>query len=292
MKRLQLRWDFIKAALWPWLKATKYSIEILCYPLFRLRGSPPHRLGYQFHKHQEIRRHLPPYRFIDAIQRHSYGLHLDERVVEYPWLFSRLPDIPGLLLDAGSALNFGYLIKHPNLACKQIYISTLAPEAHCFWRHGISYVYEDLRRTCYCDNLFDWIACISTIEHVGLDNSMLYTRDLSKKENLTDDYLTMVTELHRVLKPGGKLFITFPFGKYHNHGWFQIFDADRVGRMRETFNPTEVEEFYFKYEIDGWRVAQSSELENARFFDTHAQRRLDSDRAAAARGLACLELTK
>src|SRR5215813_3743749 len=32
----------------------------------------------------------------------GYGRWLDERIVEYPWLFSRLPDGPGRLLDAGS----------------------------------------------------------------------------------------------------------------------------------------------------------------------------------------------
>ena len=115
MKRLQVRWDIVKAALWSWLKAAKYGVEILGYPLFRLRGSPPHRIGYQFYKHQEIRRHLPPCKFPEAIQGFHYGLHLDERVVEYPWFFSRLPEISGLLLDAGSALNFGYLIRHPSL---------------------------------------------------------------------------------------------------------------------------------------------------------------------------------
>ena len=292
MKRLQVRWDIVKAALWSWLKAAKYGVEILGYPLFRLRGSPPHRIGYQFYKHQEIRRHLPPCKFPEAIQGFHYGLHLDERVVEYPWFFSRLPEISGLLLDAGSALNFGYLIRHPSLACKQVFISTLAPEAHCFWRHGISYVYEDLRQTCYYDDLFDWVACISTIEHIGLDNSMLYTRDPSKKENRTDDYLGVVAELHRVLKPGGKLFLTFPFGRYRNHGWFQVFDADRVGQIRKTFSPAQVEEFYFKYEVAGWRKAQSRELKDTEFFDIHAKRRLDPDHAAAARGLACLELTK
>jgi len=39
-----------------------------------------------------------------------YGYRLDERAVEYPWLFSRLNIEKRLLLDAGSTLNFQYLL--------------------------------------------------------------------------------------------------------------------------------------------------------------------------------------
>jgi hypothetical protein len=239
-----------------------------------------------------IQRYLPPEVFLESIDLNRYGLHLDERIIEYPWLFSRLPENDGCLLDAGSALNYGFLLRHERLARKQIFISTLSPEVYCYWRRGISYVFEDLRQTCYCDEYFDWVACISTIEHIGLDNYMLYTKDQAKLENRKDDYLRVIFELHRVLKPGGRLFLTFPFGKYRNHGWFQVFDADRVGRILEAFSPTHVEESYFKYEAAGWREAQGSELKNADFFDIHTKRRLDPDRAASARGLACLELTK
>jgi SAM-dependent methyltransferase len=257
-----------------------------------MRGTPPHTIGYQFYKRRMIQKYLSPGVFIKAIDLGQYGLHLDERVIEYPWLFSRLPENDGRLLDAGSALNFGYLLSHERLACKQIFISTLSPEVYSYWRRGISYVFEDLRQTCYCENYFDWVACISTIEHIGLDNYMLYTKDQSKLENRKDDYLRVISEMRRVLKPGGKLFLTFPFGKYRNHGWFQIFDADMVEMVRETFAPTHAEESFFKYDTVGWRKAKSLELHDSEFFDVHAKRRLDSDCAAAARGLACLELTK
>ena len=40
----------------------------------------------------------------------EYGKYLDERVVEYPWLFSRLAQAEGRVLDAGSMLNFDYIL--------------------------------------------------------------------------------------------------------------------------------------------------------------------------------------
>ena len=52
-----------------------------------------------------------------------------------------------------------------------------------------------------------------------MDNSMYAgDSDLGRRGNPTE-FLLAVGELKRVLKPGGKLCITFPFGRYENHGW-------------------------------------------------------------------------
>jgi hypothetical protein len=64
-------------------------------------------------------------------------------------------------------------------------------------------VYEDLRETCYRDGYFDWVVCISTLKHVGLDNTRFYTSDPDRNELNPDDYVRVVTELRRVLKPAG-----------------------------------------------------------------------------------------
>ena len=105
----------------------------------------------------------------------GYGVDLDERIIEYPWLLSHLPSGPGLLLDAGSALNFRFLLDLPALAAKTVHICTLAPERQSFWELGISYTFQDLRRTCYRDAFFDHVVSLSTVEHIGLDNGRFYT---------------------------------------------------------------------------------------------------------------------
>jgi hypothetical protein len=61
----------------------------------------------------------------------GHGLRCDERVVEYPWIVARLPETGADLLDAGSALNFGYVLDLPPLRASRITISTLAPEENC-----------------------------------------------------------------------------------------------------------------------------------------------------------------
>ena len=282
----------LRTAARPWLKAARLTVDALSYPVFRARGTPPHTPGYLTYWRLEVLRQLPPSDFRTKVERGGVGLHLDERVVEYPWLFARLPDGEGRLLDAGSALNHGFLLAHPRIRRKQVYISTLAPETFAHWRRGVSYVFEDLRDCCYRSDYFDWVACISTLEHVGMDNTMLYARDASKREHRTEDYLLVVHELRRILKPGGRLLLTMPYGRYRDHRWLQVFDEAMVSRVVEAFSPAALDACYYAYEAAGWRSVEAAQLVDAEYFDIHRERRLDADMAAAARGVACLDLTK
>ena len=273
-------------------KAVKGWLETLWYPIFCLTGKKPYSFGYGYYKKKEILRSIAKGLFNDGNLRPGYGFRIDERIVEYPWLFSRLPTGRANLLDAGSILNYDYLVNKEPVSSKKLFISTLAPELACLWFKNISYVYEDLRETCYRDDLFDYIVSISSIEHIGLDNTMLYTNDRAKQENATDGYLAAVAEYHRILKPSGRLYLSVPFGKAANHGWFQVFDKTMVDRILETFVPRSHVALYFKYESDGWRRADCEELAEATFFDVHKQKKLAPDFAAAARGLVCLEMKK
>lgn len=259
------------------------------YPLF---GMKPWRIGYAPFKFLSIRRAISEGILSGGVLPRGYGFRLDERIVEYPWFFSRLPSREGNLLDAGSVLNYDFLLNQPSLSNKRVFISTLAPESDCYWSKAVSYVYEDLRESCFRRDYFDWVASLSTIEHIGLDNTMLYTKDGAKRENIEDAYLSAILELRRVLKPGGVLFLSMPFGEHRNHGWFQIFDAEMVDRIIRVFAPAECRSIYFKYKEDGWIIADREQCSDATYFDIHTQQHYDADFAAASRSVVCLELTK
>lgn len=261
------RWRFVRAGMKPWTK------------------------GYVEYKEREIERVLGEKSFCAEKLPRGYGFRLDERIVEYPWFFSRLRAGAGRLLDAGSVLNSEFLLEQAALQGKTIHICTLSPEQRCSWQKGISYLYEDLRRLPYCDDLFDWIACLSTIEHVGMDNS-LYTGEHSKEEPRPTEYLGALLELKRVLKPGGTIYLSAPFGKAANHRWFQVFDQGMVEKMIETFEPREDRRDYFLYHADGWRACKPEEAAEATVFDVHSAKGYDVDFAAAARAVVCLELRK
>lgn len=259
---------------------------------FRAKGCLPWTLGYEEYKWSTIAKVLNEGNFDATIGTERYGYRIDERVVEYPWLFSRLPACGGLLLDAGSALNHEMLVNHPIMREKKVFISTLAPEGVAYWQLGISYVYEDLRNTCFREEFFDWVCCISTIEHVGMNNTMLYTKDASKAEKATKDYLVFLNACKKCLKPGGTLFMSFPYGGYKDHGWFQVFDAAMIDGLVQCFHPSRYEEAIFQYKDDRWCRSSRDAAKDATCFDIHFQKNYDSDYAAFSRGIACLELVK
>ena len=230
----------------------------------------------------------------------GYGFRLDARIVEIPWALARVAEQMGRLLDAGSSLNHEGVLGAPPLAGKKITIVTLAPETECHWKKGISYVFDDLRNLEFRYEYFDIITCISTIEHVGMDNTMYTgTSDETRGRN-TSDFILAIKEVRRVLKPRGVLYITFPFGKYENHGWFQQFDSQLTDTLIGEFAPSHFQEAVFRYDPDGWKLSDRASCADCRFFDVHKSKYFDPkstieyppDYPAGERAVACLELYK
>ena len=221
----------------------------------------------------------------------GYGRWLDERAVEYPWLFSLLPEGPGALLDAGSTLNHEFVLRHPKLREKNLTIMTLAPEKECHWRKGISYIYGDLRHTILREAAFDLVVSLSVIEHIGLDNR-IYTGNGSSKATDASGYLAAVAEFRRMLKPGGECYISVPFGKRDVRSWLQVFDGDTLDRMIESFAPQSHTEHIFLYnDRQEWTSATRQQAANALYFDVHHDKPWPGCPAAAG-AVACVRLRK
>lgn len=102
--------------LFKWLKSWQKRIKV-CY--YSFMGSRPWSRGYAEHKEAEIVKCLADGRFPAESLPFGFGFRLDERIVEYPWLVSRLPKASGILLDAGSTLNQTYLLSQPSLRAKK-----------------------------------------------------------------------------------------------------------------------------------------------------------------------------
>lgn len=212
----------------------------------------------------------------------GYGVGVDERCIELPWMMAQLAPGPGRVIDAGSALNHPYLVKNRSLAEKTLHILTLAPERRCFWRHGISYMFADLRDIPVRDGYYDSAVCVSTLEHVGCDNSA-YTGNANHREDRRDDIHMAMRELARVLRPGGELLLTVPFGSYRHLGWMRNFDRPLLSRTLEAFTPTrERTEAFYLYDNTGWQLATDENCA-AREYAVH--------RSAAA-SVACIRVVK
>ena len=210
----------------------------------------------------------------------KYGFNLDERAVEYPWVLSRIPQGGKGLLDAGSALNFREILDSPCLKNKEITIAGLVPEKECFSQANLFYVFGDMRNLSFENGYFDYIVCISTLEHIGMDN-ILYAKNAKYRENKPADFKEVIFEFKRVLKKGGSLYITVPFGKHQNHNWFQQFDSIRIGQILKSFSPEKIQISYYKYYKDGWNISNENDCRNAEYL-----------MGISAQAVACLELVK
>src|SRR5688572_11325099 len=136
---------------------------------WKRRGSVPHAAGAMAARWIAIERSF-------GASAGSYGADdpgVDERVVEYAWLFDRMRALKssGRVLDAGSVLNYRPVIDAWRASqFPPVSIVTLAYEGHAYPSTHTSYEFADLRQLPYRDEWFSTVMCLSTIEHVGLDN--------------------------------------------------------------------------------------------------------------------------
>lgn len=195
-------------------------------------------------------------------REHNYGSGLDERIIEFP-LALQVGDFesPGRVLDAGAALNVNYIreyIGHP-MAFITHFTQSGKNEECRFSGYRVSYVFGDLRSMDFKDATFDRVLCISTIEHIGMDNS----RYGGPTEELPMTFLDALSEMMRVLIPEGQLLLTFPYGIAKNCGWYQIFDEVGVQLMIKQCQPCKYQIKYFYYDGIWYEgLSSSPRLEN------------------------------
>jgi len=196
------------------------------------------------------------------------------------------------MLDGGSVLNYPFLLDAPQLLVKQLVILTLAPESTMAKRQNVSYMFGDLRETLFRDGAFDLIVSISTLEHIGMDNAKLYTQDDLHNESQLDDYLKVIMEFRRILKPGGRFLMTVPFGKGQNLGWLYQFDSHRLKKAVSAFGSDLKATTFYKYGPEGWMLSDEDSCAGCEYYDVHSATAPAPDLAAAARAVACLEFVK
>lgn len=268
-------------------------------------GKVPWSTGYSEYKEDLIIENIDSNRILDSFKARKlfdkFGIGIDERAVEYPWLFSKINDFKvnfkiekPVILDAGSTFNFEFIVNHPTIENSELYVYTFYPENLCFWKKRVSYVYGDLRLLPFKDGLFDIIVCHSTLEHIDMDNS-IYGYEL--KPNLTQkksyDYLKVINEMVRTLKENGMILITVPFGKFENYGFFQQMDMEMIQRIVDVFALNgKFEMDFFKYTKNGWNFSKLEEVENSTSFNPHTGKGKDDDGAAHSRAICCLKFIK
>lgn len=219
----------------------------------------------------------------------GYGAGLDERVVEYPWLLSR--GLGKKVLDAGSTLNHGHILDAVRPVVEELVIVTLAPEPRAFPERSISYLFADLRDLPLRDGHFDCVVSLSTLEHVGMDNALYAAGPTARSGDPDHELMAAIRELRRVSKPGARLLATVPYGAREDHGWFRQFDAEGIQRLIDYSEPARSEVTVYRHTRGGWELSTLEEAAEERYHATVRGRPQAPDGAAAARAVACVEIT-
>jgi SAM-dependent methyltransferase len=257
-----------------------------------VRAPVPWTGEYRARHQQVVERVLDDPALIQRFRREEglpkeYGVGFDERVIEYPWLLAHAP--AGHVLDAGSTLNHEHVLRRFLPLCDDLHVVTLAPEPESFPELGVVYCYADLRELPYPDRSFDTVVAASTLEHVGMDTTS-YGAPALRSDDPDRELDRALSELSRVLTPGGRLLVTLPYGRAENHRWFRQFGSDDVARLLGAAGwRTQVATVY-RYSREGWQLSDLEDAADECYWDHHEDPTAPADRAAAARAVVCLVL--
>ncbi len=158
------------------------------------------------------------------------SLKATDRWIEYPWALESLSKPPCKILDVGCAGSmFPLILKAFKYDIWGLDIRQYPSVGYIRFRK------RDVCDTRFCDDIFDAIIAISTIEHI-------------------EDDFKAIQEIHRILQPKGLFLMTVPFASKSKQTKFhRIYDMFRLQVLLKDFK-TEIE-IVDSPETDNYKLA-------------------------------------
>ncbi|MGL6278511.1 MAG: methyltransferase domain-containing protein [Gaiella sp.] len=198
----------------------------------------------------------------------------DERVVEIPWVLSRLHG--GVVLEVGYAFaEPAYVAALLRAAPERLVGVDLAARPV----EGMETVEADVRSLPFAERTFDQVLLVSTLEHVGADNTV-YGHEAAVQDGGAAR-LDALRELRRVCRPSGRIVVTVPLGEPGEHGWFRQDDVHGWNRLFARAGLFVEEQEAYELGEEGWRAAPAFRAEGVRY----------GERGPAASAVLCAELS-
>lgn len=216
----------------------------------------------------------------------GYGRGYSERCIEWPWALARLS--PGSVLDAGGTLNHAFVLRTIPQSVVHICVMSVSPEP-ALDDHRVRYARADLRRIPMTDASFDTVACLSTLEHVGMDISG-YAEGIAASGDPQAEALTVIDELWRVLRPGGRLLVSCPVGAPQRFGSARHLSRQDVAEVLARAPGPSTTHLY-AHSTAGWHPSTWGAVAELRYRERRVEP-IARDRAPAARAVVCLEVRR
>lgn len=177
-----------------------------------------------------------------------------DRVVEEPWAAANVR--PGeRVLDVGSATSRYLREMPPGCAVYALDIRRTPPQP------GIAVVQGDVTASPFRPGSFDVVTCISTIEHVGLD---VYSQG---PDEFGDE--VAMRHLRRLLRPGGRLLVSAPFGRRAVVAWLRVYDWAAFRRLTSGYRLLSAQ--FYRRQGDEFVPCRREDLSSAGFDYTHVR---------------------
>ena len=195
----------------------------------------------------------------------------DERVIEIPWVLSRLQT--GRVLEVGFAYAEGpYLAGLLRSGVELVGVDLVAREID-----GMETVRADVRSLPFDDHSFVQVLLVSTLEHIGADNTVY---GLGAEQDL-EGQVQALRELRRVLRPGGSLLVTVPIGEPGDYGWFRQDDVRGWTRLFRRAGLFVEEQEPYQLSEEGWSAEPAFRPDGITY----------GDRGPAASAVLCSDLS-
>jgi SAM-dependent methyltransferase len=188
---------------------------------------------------------------------------MSERVVEVPWVFSRYRQ-EAAVLDLGTASAFPEYVDW----LQQLSIPTLIGlDLRIKPIRGVTTCVGDARKLPFGDGAFDVVFCISTIEHIGLDNSNWNALGIRG----TGGDAMALHEMLRVVRPCGRVLLTVPFGRAELRSWYRQYDLADWHRLVAAAHAQIIELETYKLNAQGWERISPELAANCGYQDNGAR---------------------
>jgi SAM-dependent methyltransferase len=171
---------------------------------------------------------------------------VNARVVEHPWVCMNLGLQSGRILDVGCCESSISI----ELASLGFEVWGIDSRPYGLTHPNFRFVCADICNPPLPENYFDRVLAISTIEHVGIGH---YGDPRGNEKDLF-----ALEAVYRLLKPGGRLLISAPFGHRRMDAFTRVYDAEQFRRLLQGFKILKIE--WHKDHQGSWIKTEASDF--------------------------------
>lgn len=173
--------------------------------------------------------------------------YVHSRCVEYPFAASQVTG-EGRLLDVGSVKADKVWIDWLESLPLEVHATDYDADSLGLFKKS-QFQQADVRQLAYPDNHFDVILAVSVIEHIGLGFAQVLHE--TRPSHAAEGDIAAVAELLRVLKPNGRLVMTFPYSSKAAYTeqlkTARIYGEERLARFNALAQPETLDYYEYQY---------------------------------------------